>query len=88
MTALTFVRSETQTSESMMSIDDLVFFIEIKFEENLCASNQFPANENRCFEFDPCRPLFHPHAHEMFSVALPDNNILINAVLAMMRSIP
>ena len=26
--------------------------------------------------------------NEMFSVALADNNILINAVLAMMRSIP
>ena len=77
-----------QISASAMSIDDLFVFIEIKFGENLGASNQFPADENRCFEFDPCRPVFYSHAHEMFSVALADNNILINAVLAMMRSIP
>ena len=71
----------------MMSIDDVVVFIEINFGENLCGSNQFPAGEIAASSSINAVSFFNHMHNEMFSVAVADNNILMNAVLAMMRSI-
>jgi len=70
----------------MMRIDDLVVFIESSLE-NFERQTKSPRVRIAASSSTDAVHFFIRMHNEMFSVALADNNILINAVLAMMRSI-